>query len=81
MANQVDGGKQTEGAVGGIDQEHKTLAERSDALDRQPVRPGRDDRLDKELEAERREPGLRTGGAGASGADPASPNGDGNSNT
>lgn len=78
MANQIDGGRQTQGAVSGIDQEQKVLDEK---LHRERKRPGRDDTLDEELEAERLEPGLRTGGEGETGVDPAETRSDGNSNT
>ena len=81
MANQIDGGKQTEGAVGGIDHELRTLAEETDKLDRHPKRLGRDDTLDDELEAERLEPGLRTEGEGESGAGSSHRREHGNSNT
>lgn len=82
MANQIDGGRQTQGAVGGIDQEHRTLDEkRADQLHRQPYSPGRDDTIDPDLERERLEPGLNAGGEGEAGADPSTTHSDGNSNT
>lgn len=50
-------------------------------LGRKPPAPARDDRIDEELERERLEPGLNAGGQGDTGADPATPRSDGNSNT
>jgi len=54
---------------------------RPDQLHREKKRPGRADTLDEDLDAERLEPGLRTGGEGETGADPAATPSDGNSNT
>lgn len=74
MANQIDGGTQTEGAVSGIDQESLTQKEK----DRR--KHGRDDTLDDDLERERLEPGQDADGAGGAGASIGTPS-DGNSNT
>jgi hypothetical protein len=81
MANQKDGEHRRPGAAGGIDQYLKTAAGSHETLTRKVKRPGRDDTLDEELEAERLEPGLRTGGVGDTGADASHPHDDGNSNT
>lgn len=74
MANQIDGGTQTEGAVSGIDQEILTQQEK----DRR--KHGRDDTLDADLGRERLEPGQNGEGTGGVGAPPGTPS-DGNSNT
>lgn len=52
-----------------------------DKLRRKPTAPGRDDTIDDELEKERLESGLDSGGEGEAGADPSEPHSDGNSNT
>ena len=77
MANQIDGGKQNQGAVGGIDQEQKSLSERASAQrskTREREEPAGHER-------ERLAPGLDAGGEGEAGADPSTTKSDGNSNT
>jgi hypothetical protein len=74
MANQINGGSQTEGAVSGIDQEILNQKEK------ERRKHGRDDTLDQDLERERLEPGLNAEGTGGVGAGPGTPS-DGNSNT
>lgn len=78
MANQPEAGNQKAGAVSGIDQGQKTQKEH---LSRQQPRPGRDDRLDDDLERERLEPGLNSEGTGGAGGNPAGTREGGNSNT
>jgi hypothetical protein len=78
MANQIDGGKQNQGMVSGIDQEEQNLKGK---LHRKKPSPGREDTLDDELERERLAPGQDTEGTGGAGADPAGHHEDSNSNS
>lgn len=79
MANQIDGGSDTRGAVSGIDQERVALQEKMTAKQKRK-RPASQDPIDAEMERERLEPGSNTDGSGDVGANPATPS-DINSNT